>query len=258
VALGTPHKTEALVAIADLLTLKGDYPQAIQQYEAAAAFSEPTTLSPIELKIGRVYLRRGYWEEAACHFEAALYNLPALPTQQQKSFESRVRADWSLACLREGRTDLVRDLAQVALELAESSKDPLALAQAHNLFGILVRNDGNATLALEHLQKSISYARQLENPAAQIASLNNLALAQADQDMYENSIETLEGALIECQNLGDRHLEAALRNNLADVLRAAGKMQASIDQLKQAVVIFAEIGQNVEDWEPEIWKLAEW
>ena len=28
--------------------------------------------------------------------------------------------------------------------------------------------------------------------------------------------------------------------------------------LKQAVAIFADIGQNVEAWEPEIWKLVEW
>ena len=29
-------------------------------------------------------------------------------------------------------------------------------------------------------------------------------------------------------------------------------------QLKEAVTIFAEIGQRVEDWEPEIWKLVAW
>jgi len=169
-----------------------------------------------------------------------------------------VRADWSLACHRQGQKELGQELAEAALGLAESSEDPLALAQVHNLLGILARTDGNSDLALQHLTKSLSFARQLENPAAQIAALNNLALAQADQGAYDQAIATLEGALDECRTLGDRHLEAALRNNLADVLRAGDQKEASLAQLKQAVAIFAEVGQNVEDWEPEIWKLVEW
>jgi hypothetical protein len=42
------------------------------------------------------------------------------------------------------------------------------------------------------------------------------------------------------------------------VLRAGGQVLAAMTYLKLAVAIFAEIGQNAEDWEPEIWKLAEW
>jgi len=257
-ALGFPQKSTVLVEIGDLLTLNGDYLEAIQQYEAAAAFSASDSLPPIEQKIGRVYLRRGLWEQAACHFEAALYELEALPVAQQKAFEAKVRADWSLACHREGKTEKAEELAQAALNLAQSSEDPLALAQVHNLLGILARTQGDFDLALEHLTESLSYARQLDNPGAQIAALNNLALAQTDQDEYDQAISTLEGALAQCRTLGDRHLEAALCNNLADVLRASGQMEASIEQLKQAVTIFAEIGQNVDDWEPEIWKLMEW
>jgi len=257
-ALGYPQKIEALVEIGDLYTLNGDYSLAIQQYEAAAAFSAPDTLSMIEQKIGRVYLRRGYWEQAACHFEAALYDLDSLPPERRKAFEAEVRADWSLACHHEGKTEQAYQLAQTALNLAETSDDPLALAQVHNLLGILARAEQYPGSAVEHLSHSLKIARQLKNPSAQIAALNNLALALADQDEYEKAIATLEEALGECHLLGDRHLEAALRNNLADMLRASGQNEDAMAQLKRAVEIFAEIGQSVDDWEPEIWKLAEW
>ena len=83
-------------------------------------------------------------------------------------------------------------------------------------------------------------------------------MAQADQDEYYQAVATLEGALEECRALGDRHLEAASHNNLTDILRACGQIEASIAQLKQAVAIFAEIDQNVEDWEPDIWRLVKW
>ncbi len=215
-------------------------------------------LPTIEQKIGRINLRRGFWEQAACHFEAALYDLPALPPEQQKAFEAEIRCDWSLACYREGKTDQVMPLAQEALALAQSSGSPLPLAQVHNLLGVLARADQHPKLALEHLSESLGFARKLENPSAQIAALNNLALAQTDLGQFEQAIDTLQGALDECLALGDRHLEAALRNNLADTFRASGKDDSAMTQLKKAVTIFAEIGQQTEDWEPEIWKLAEW
>jgi tetratricopeptide (TPR) repeat protein len=257
-ALGYPQKSQVLVELGDLCLLQGDYPQALQQYEAAAAFSIPALLPVIEQKIGRVYLRRGFWEQAACHFEAALYDLTALPPERQKAFEAEIRADWSLACYREGKTDQIMPLAQTALALAESSGDPLSLAQVHNLLGVLARADQQPDLALAHLTESLAFASKLENPSAQIAARNNLALAQADLGEYAQAIATLQDALEACLMLGDRHLEAALRNNLADILRADGQEESAMVSLKQAVAIFADIGQNVEDWEPEIWKLVEW
>jgi len=66
-----------------------------------------------------------------------------------------------------------------------------------------------------------------------------------------------EAALALCVALGDRHREAALHNNLADLLHAAGRQEESMAHLKQAVEIFAEIGEEGE-LQPEIWKLAEW
>ncbi len=58
--------------------------------------------------------------------------------------------------------------------------------------------------------------------------------------------------------MGDRHLEAAVRNNYADLLRANGEQEAVMTELKLAIAIFSDIGQRADDWEPEIWKLAEW
>jgi hypothetical protein len=57
--------------------------------------------------------------------------------------------------------------------------------------------------------------------------------------------------------VGDRHREAALRNTLADLLREAGRGEESMAELKLAVSIFAEIGEDAR-LEPEIWKLVEW
>jgi hypothetical protein len=63
--------------------------------------------------------------------------------------------------------------------------------------------------------------------------------------------------------LGDRHRAAALHNNLADLYHASGCEAEAMAHLKQAVVIFAEVGGDVyrpdaAQVNPEIWKLTEW
>jgi Tetratricopeptide repeat len=63
-------------------------------------------------------------------------------------------------------------------------------------------------------------------------------------------------ALELCARQGDRHREAALHNNLADLLHLSGHHADAMDHLKQAVALFAEIGEPTQ--EPEIWKLVSW
>ena len=65
-------------------------------------------------------------------------------------------------------------------------------------------------------------------------------------------------ALEACTLTGDRHREAALHNNLADLYHALGQAEQAMDHLRRAVVIFTEIGEEGGTANPEIWKLMEW
>jgi hypothetical protein len=58
--------------------------------------------------------------------------------------------------------------------------------------------------------------------------------------------------------LGDRHREAALLNNLADLYHIAGDETAARSHVRHSVTILAEIGTDMAEWQPEIWKLTEW
>ena len=72
------------------------------------------------------------------------------------------------------------------------------------------------------------------------------------------AIELTQAALSLCSQQGDRHREAALLNNLADLLHTAGREVEAKDYLRKSVVIFAEIGVEAGEQDPEIWKLSEW
>ena len=51
---------------------------------------------------------------------------------------------------------------------------------------------------------------------------------------------------------------AAIHDNLADFLHQAGDEAAAMDELKRAASLFAEVGINPGELEPEVWLLKQW
>jgi tetratricopeptide (TPR) repeat protein len=142
--------------------------------------------------------------------------------------------------------------------LAETAHDRRALAQAHNILGILASSQGEYERACHHLEQSLALAEGLDDLGARVAALNNLALAYRASRAIEHALTLAEAALTLCVSQGDRHREAALHNNLADLLYAAGRSEVAMSHLKQAVSIYAEIGVEAGTVQPVIWKLTEW
>lgn len=254
-ALGHPDPAALHEAIGDLHTLQGEYSAALRSYETAAALAMPEALAQLEHKLATIYERRGEWELAESHFEAAL---AAMGEQGPAAAQSRLYADWSRAAHRRGQTQQALDLAGRALALAETAQDTRALAQAHNILGILASSQHDLETARQHLEQSLALAEELNDLGARAAALNNLAFVSEARGDTEHALEQAEAALALCVAQGDRHREAALHNNLADLLHHAGRTDAAMPHLTQAVRIYAEIEVEAGTLQPEIWKLSEW
>ena len=242
----TPNAVATAEAVGDVHTRHGDYRRAIESYETAIAKASTTERAALEHKLAQVYHRRGDWTRAERHYASARRASTVLGEQ------ARILADWSLAAHRSGDRVRAKRLATDALALAERSRGKRALAQVHNILGIL---GAGSTDAKMHLERSVALAIELGDNEAQVAALNNLALAHRHTGDLDRARALTEQALIECDSLGDRHRSAALHNNLADILRAQGNEADAMRHLKRAVRLFAEIGEANE---PEVWKLVEW
>ncbi|MPZ91036.1 MAG: AAA family ATPase [Actinobacteria bacterium] len=255
-ALGLDHPEPFRIheAIADVSVLTGDYSSALTSYETAAALSDQHDLVGIEHKIGSVHHRRGDLNAAQSHLEVAF----DLLDEGEHARRARVLADLSLTAHRSGDSGTAERLAGEALELAEKTEELDALAQVHNILGILAKSRSDFPGALDHLQRSADLAAELSDPTARIAALNNLALAQGETGDRATAIAVLEEAVKLCTAQRDRHREAALHNNLADLWHREGNRERSMEHLKRAVAIFAEIGSRESTMQPEIWKLVEW
>jgi DNA-binding SARP family transcriptional activator len=253
-ALGQRDDGSLHERIGDIRTLLGDYAGALTEYEAAAAESSGAQTAKIEHKLGGVHLRRGEWERAEARFASAFDSA----TDDEAGLRARIQADLSLALNHAGRTDEAEATAREALALAESAGDPRALAQAHNMLGVLARNSGKLPSARAELEASLELARKLRDEPAQAAALNNLALLERDSGEPGGALELTESALRLCVDYGDRHRQAALENNLADLHHVLGNEEAAMTHLKRAVAIFSEVGADEATRLPEIWKLVSW
>jgi DNA-binding SARP family transcriptional activator/Flp pilus assembly protein TadD len=254
-ALGEPDRSGLHAEIGRLQTLQGNYAAALRSFEAAAALCTPENLPGVELSLAHVLDRLGDWAQAEDHYQAALAALQIFPDD---NLRAQVLADWSLTCFHKGDDEAAQALVQQAAKLAENLPASPALGQVLNLHGVLARSMGQPDRASVFLERCLEVTNSLGLPAIRTAALNNLALALGDLGLYERAIKLAYEALTLSIELGDRHREAAVRSNLSDLLRASGDQNGAMNQLKQAVSIFAEVGLDTGTWQPEIWKLVEW
>lgn len=240
--------------IAEARMLLGDYADAFEALELAAAGAEDDlSLARIEHQLGVLHLRLGDDVAAA----ARLGRAAALGADDD-ALLARVHADRALAAVRAGDLGAATSAADTAHAHGAAADDAEAVAQVRNVQGLVARHRGDHTRAQEHFTASMEHAGALPDPAAAIAAMNNLALTEADLGDLDTAIDRAREAVALVVRRGDRHREAALRNNLADLLHRAGREDEAMAALKDAVVIFADIGQDRHRLRPEIWKLVEW
>jgi predicted ATPase/DNA-binding SARP family transcriptional activator len=259
---GHPDRLGLLEAVGDMHTLLGGYPSALERYHQAILIAVSLRdRARITQKIGAVHLRRGDYAKAVAHYQTAFQAIEAsgISDSHNAALSARILADWSLAAYHLGEMENALNLAQKALERADEANTPRALAQTHNLLGVLARRRGQFATAQKHLEESLALAVRLQDDATQAAALNNLALLLSkDEKFNPQAINYAQEALALCERLGDRHRAAAIHNNLADFYHLAGQPELAIEHLKKAVALFTEIGGDATDMQVEVWKLTEW
>jgi tetratricopeptide (TPR) repeat protein len=228
---------------------------ALDRYEAAAALAGDERQAVLEHKIAGVYQWWGQWALADRHLAIALSVLGDGPERKATALHARILTDRGLVAHRRGHVEDAASLARAALLAASDSRDLSALAGAHNLLGVVSKRDLSS--ARHHLERALALARRQHDVGVEVAAANNLAQAHAATGALDQALPLAESALARAGQLADRHREAALRSNLAGLLRAAGRNDEAMLHLKRAVTLFAEIGEP-DERAPEIWKVAAW
>jgi predicted ATPase len=253
IALGHPDSAGAHARVGELRSRLGEYPAAITSLETAAARAAPSDVPAIELALGRVHRRRGDLVASASHLESVLAS-PDLSNE----LRARALVERSVVALRAGNLDVAGEAASEARAVAERLDDPHLAGLAGRLVGLIAHAQGDLAGAQEALGRSVVLAADDPDPTASIAALTALALALAADGAVDEGVATATAAIDACRRIGDRHLEAAVENHLADMLHEAGRSDDSMVHLKRAVALFADIGEVAREPDPGIWMLAAW
>jgi tetratricopeptide (TPR) repeat protein len=259
-ALGHPDVAGLQLALGEVRTAIGDYAGAMAALEASAAVTSVPELPTVELRLARVHARRGDLATADSHLVAAEELLTAAGPAGAVALAS-VLAERALVAHRSGDGAAAARLANRALEAAALDPDsegrPEAVARPLQVLGLVALAGGDLGGAREHLGRALR-AAQASDPPVAVATRHALALVEARSGDLGRAIDLAAASLDDGRRMGDRHVEAALENTLADLLHEAGREDEAMAHLKRAVAIFAEVGGRPGELEPEIWKLVAW
>lgn len=250
-ALDHPDRAGLSTRLGAARTLTGAYGSALRAFETARAelhvAGREDDAARLGHAVGDIYRRLQRWDAAAASFAEAWD-----ATSGDPAALARLAADWAFVEHRRGNGRHARDLTAAALQAAEASGDGDAVAHAHNLLALLADDPVERRRRLEEGLASAT------SPATRATVLNNLARTAADAGDLETAVGHAHEALALVEASGDRHRTAALYDNLADFLHRAGDEHGSMEALKQAVTLFADVGTEPGALEPAVWRLKEW
>jgi DNA-binding SARP family transcriptional activator len=245
-ACGHPDRDGINLLLGDIAVRMGRYGKAIEAFQAVDSSERR---AEIEHRIGSVYRRLRRWSLA----ENAYRSAAALTSE--RALLGAITADRALVAHGQGDDETARALAAEAHELATGAGDVALSAQALSLSGMLAKDPMEG---IGPLREAADLAESTGRSELLASVLNNLALALRRNDELDAAEQVARQALAVLEPLGDRHLLAALHSNLADTLHACGNEVDAQHHLRESARLFSEVGIEEGEWEPEIWKLAEW
>ncbi len=249
-ALGHHDVAELHAGIGRLWTRLGEYAGAIAAYEAAASVASPEDVPALEWELARAHLRRGDLGAAAHHLDAAESGA------RDDALLARVWVDRSVMHRRSRDAAAAAIAAREALVVAERANDPVGAGAAHRMLGLAALDAGDPSGATTELKIALDASATDPDPTARIATLAGLAIATASDGSLDDALGYGEDALAACRLIGDRHLEAAVEDHLADILHAVGRDADAMPHQRRAAEAFAEVGGDRADPDPGIWMLS--
>ena len=243
-------------ATGDALLRLGRYREATVSYEQAAAAiapADPVALAVVEHKLAEVHERLGEWPVAQAHLESAA---DLLRLDGASEMRAQITADLALVLHRQGRPE-AQAAAREALVLAEQSGDPAALAQTHNVLGVLAAAERARSARRTALRASAAATPpacptwgpllrcSTTWPASTPPRVASTTLCSRRRRRWPSGPGT-----------GTCTGVAVLHDHVADLLHEAGREHEALEHLKSAAGAFREMDDA--RLRPEVWKLVTW
>ncbi|MGZ5967811.1 MAG: ATP-binding protein, partial [Polyangiales bacterium] len=239
-------RLSALHHYGDVLTLLGQYDEALAQFNAMQALAYALDLKAkagaAHNRIGRLFRESGRLDEATRHLQVGfqLFELAG----DERGVASSLDDIGKLAWIRGDYAAALEDMRK-ALATRKRLGDRRSIALSLNNLGLVLQDSGHFKEALEAFEQSLRIRREIGDLVGVVTTLNNLGTVAQDQ-RDDNRAETLfQEALGIAREVGDRHKIVLVLTNIGETYYRQGDVQRAVDTLKESEQLAEEIGDRM-------------
>jgi tetratricopeptide (TPR) repeat protein len=231
--------------LGDVRYMMGMGPDAGRAYRQALHESRGDALrqAALLLKEGRLQQRMGNLALSQRRLTQGMRLLEGIDTTTALAIHSRLATRYGIARLHRGRYGEARRWGALALGLGEMARDPLALAEAHNVLEAAATWSGEAT-QVSHAELALELYTQIEDLTGQGHSLNGLAVRAVLEGRWDEAQVLLGRAAQAFARSGDEASLATAAYNEADVLVRQGRVAEAEPLLKKSQRMARSVGDE--------------
>ena len=235
--------------LGEVMTLVGQYDEALQQYELARGLVEVeqhtperlTHLAELARKTAEVFERRSEYEVS---FDWLDKGLSYIDISEPTIEASRIHILRAGVYYRQGNLDKAINWCQETLSTAtkiKSREGQREVARAYYLLGLIYSGRGDYTQAVKYCKESVDLYIKIEDIVGQARAYNNLAIAFSDMGDWSQASQAYQQSLEINQQIGNIQEEGFVANNLAQIYLDRGELDEALKLYQESDAIWVQL-----------------
>ena len=224
------QNADALVQKGKLLYEKGDYQNAIVQFEKSVVKAK-SSKNYNALIVGYNNLGNSYSQIGKSEVALKNYLLSIAIAKLNNDKLNIAKTSKNIGALYEEQKDFVLAMQYYdsAFRYAQQVNNYALIADCLNNMGIVYEQENKYNKALEAYSKALVIYKSEKDEQRIAMTLNNLAIVYKYLKNYQESIKNYKASLVLSQKLGDQFMIAANQNNLGNVYALEGDYSKSLE-----------------------------
>jgi tetratricopeptide (TPR) repeat protein len=201
---------------------------------------EHTKIAELSRKIGEILVERGDYDQAIRQFQLGLQYLEGLEHKEVVRIYNEIgRVHWY-----QGQLEQAQEWTEKAFDLAERLLDPDELARLLYHAGIRYHRQGANRLAESHWLRSLEISEETGDLVMQARLYQNLGWQSETMGDYRQALERLNKGKTLAEQCNDISSLSFIHETLGETYFALGDWDKAIDSFQQSLNLAEQAGQR--------------
>lgn len=226
----------------------GDYVAAAAAYTAVVEVPDVQLAAQANFCLGRVKWRQGRFDAALNAFDAARVLADRLGDD---ALTARVAN--GIGAVHYARGDFAAARRAYAAAQLHTNDHAMQGKIILNL-GVIENIEGNLLAALDHYARAFALFQESTDSDSATLALHNRGMVEADLERWDAADASFQAAFVNAAEAGNREMVAKTLVNRSEVLVARGDPAQAVKLCDEALIIYADVGDEVGRGEALRWR----